>query len=86
MSLISLSGFTALKKRPKVYKARDAAYSVGGNGGYYIAAKPRKYPKTRQQVKIGQVAAKCGIKKGITKAELQNAMQCVKKEFHPDRA
>lgn len=82
MPLISLSQFTAPKRRPKAYKARDAAYSVGGNRGFYIASLPRPYPKTSQQKKVAAVAEKCGIKSGIKKAALQTAMKdCVKKEF-----
>jgi len=78
MSIISLRGFTALKSRPKAYKARDAAYAVGDNPGYYIAARPRKYPRTPQQRKVAQIAAECGIKKGISKADLMKAMRdCV---------
>ena len=78
MSLVSLGGFTALKRRPKAYKARDAAYTVGGHGGFYIASRPKKYPKTPQQVKVGRVAAECGIHKGIKKADLQTKMvDCV---------
>jgi len=78
MSIISLSGFTALKRRPVSYKARDAFYAVGGNGGYYIAARPRKYPRTPQQRKVKAVAIRCGIKHGISKSKLQEAMvDCV---------
>jgi hypothetical protein len=74
MSLISLSGFSALKRRPRAYKARDAYCTTGGHGGYYIAARPRSYPKTPQQAKVGRVASECGIHKGISKAKLQEAM------------
>ena len=79
MAVISLSGaFTAPKRRPKTYKARDAAYPVGGNRGYYIAALPRPYPMTAQQRKVKSVAAECGIKPGISKSALMTAMKdCV---------
>ena len=79
MALISLSGaFSAPKRRPKAYKARDAAYTVGGNRGYYIAGLPRPYPLTPQQRKVKEVAEKCAISKGISKANLQKAMKdCV---------
>ena len=78
MALVSMSTFTAPKRRPKVYKARDAAYAVGGNPGYYIAARPRPYPKTRQQQKVSDVARECGIKPGISKADLQTKMkECI---------
>lgn len=78
MPIISLSGYSAPKRRPKAYKARDAAYTVGGNNGYYIAARPKPYPMTRQQVRVKDTAVKCGIKKGMSKAELQRQMvDCV---------
>jgi len=79
MAIISLAGaFSAPKRRPKRYKARDAAYPVGGNRGYYIASLPRPYPLTSQQRKVKTVAAECNIKPGISKADLMNAMKtCV---------
>lgn len=79
MALISITGaFTAPKRRPKAYKARDAAYVTGGNRGYYIAGLPRPYPRTAPQKKVASVAATCGIHKGITKRELQEKMvSCV---------
>lgn len=78
MALISLSMFSQPKKRPSAYKASGAAYSVGGNKGFYIASLPRPYPKTPQQKKAGGFAADCGIKSGINKAQLQHGMKCVK--------
>lgn len=78
MSLISLTNFSQLKSRPKAYKARDAAYSTGGNRGFYIAALPRPYPLTSQQKKVKTIAADCNIKRGMTKSDLQKAMvDCV---------
>jgi len=79
VALVSLSaGYSAPKRRPKAYKARDAAYPTGGNNGFYIAALPRPYPTTRQQAKVRDVATKCGLKKGMSKADLQRAMvDCV---------
>jgi len=79
MPIISLSGaYTAPKRRPSAYKARDAAYTVGGNNGYYIAALPRPYPKTPQQQRVSRIADECGIHKGISKSALQTAMvDCV---------
>jgi len=82
MALISMSAFSAPKRRPKVYKAKDAAYPVGGNPGYYIASRPRPYPKTSQQRKVGEAAKACGIKAGISKSELQKAMKdCIPGKF-----
>jgi hypothetical protein len=70
--------FVGPKRRPSAYKARDAAYSTGGNAGFYIASRPRPYPLTSQQRKVRDAAKDCGIHKGITKSELQRAMvECV---------
>jgi len=82
MALISISaGYSDPKRRPKAYKASDAAYSVGGNNGYYIAALPRPYPKNAPQRKISALADLCKITKGIKKAALQLAMKsCVTRE------
>ncbi len=79
MALISLSaGYSAPKRRPSVYKARDAAFATGGNNGFYIAALPRPYPMTSQQRKVKNVAVDCGIARGISKADLQRKMvDCV---------
>jgi hypothetical protein len=75
----SLTGvFTSPKRRPKAYKAKDAPYMVGGNRGFYIASLPRPYPLTPQQKKVKEVAKACGIKKGMSKADLMKAMvDCV---------
>ncbi len=51
---------------------------MGGNPGYYIAARPRPYKKTAQQLRAATRAADCGIKSGISKAELQRGMKCIK--------
>ena len=78
MALVSLSGWSAPKRRPKRYKARDGAYAVGGNAGFYIAARPKPYPVTSQQRKVRDVADKCGIKSGISKSDLMIKMRdCV---------
>jgi len=78
MALVSISNYTNPKSRPSRYKARDAAYAVGGNAGFYIAARPRPYPMTPQQKKVKTVAIDCGIKPGVSKADLQRAMvDCV---------
>ncbi len=78
MIVKSLSSVAYLKSRPKRYKAKDAAYAVGGNGGAVIAMRPGPYPLTSQQRRVKDVASKCGIKPGISKAALQKAMvDCV---------
>lgn len=70
------SGFY-LKGRPKAYKAKDAAYTTGGNKGMVLSRYPKKYPKTPQQIGLSAAAKTCGIKKGMNKADLQKAMVCV---------
>lgn len=79
MALISIgSAFSAPKRRPQVYKAKDAAYPTGGNRGFYIASLPRPYPLTSQQKKVKTVAIDCKLKKGMKKSDLQTAMvDCV---------
>lgn len=74
----NLSAIGYVKRRPKAYKASDAAYTVGGNKGFVLAAYPGDYPLTSQQKKVRDVASGCGIHKGISKAALQKAMvDCV---------
>ena len=70
--------FVGPKRRPMSYRAVDAPYSVGGNAGFYIASRPRPYPRTPQQKKVAGIARECGIKKGMKKAALMTAMvDCV---------
>ncbi|MDD3102432.1 MAG: hypothetical protein PHE59_04800 [Patescibacteria group bacterium] len=74
----------ALVKRsaPKRYKAKDAPYAVGGNGGIIIAMRPRPYPKTAQQRRVGEAAKACGIKRGMKKSDLMTAMvDCIPGKF-----
>jgi len=75
---------SALVKRsaPKRYKAKDAPYAVGGKGGIIIAMKPKPYPATAQQKKVGAAAKACGIKSGISKSALMTAMKdCIPGKF-----
>jgi hypothetical protein len=70
--------FVGPKRRPKPYRAVDAAYQTGGNAGFYIASRPRPYPLTSQQKKVKNVARECGVHAGISKRELQDKMKsCV---------
>lgn len=70
--------FFYVKSRPRRYKAKDAAYEVGGKRGIVLAALPSDYPMTPQQRRVAEIARECGIKPGISKAELQKAMkECV---------
>ena len=86
MALISLREFTAPKARPRRYKAKDAAYAVGGNTGYYIASRPRPYKMTPQQKKVKKVAEECGIKRGMNKADLMTKMiDCIKPKMQKEK-
>lgn len=65
-----------VKGRPASYQSDGM--TVGGKRGWVISSLPRSYPKTPQQIKVGRVAAECGIKKGISRAELRRKMvDCV---------
>lgn len=79
MAIISLAGaFSAPKRRPKRYHAKDAPYSTGGNRGYYIASLPRPYPKNLPQRIITKLASMCKITRGMGKKDLMSAMKdCV---------
>ena len=51
---------------------------AGGKFGLVVSLRPKSYEMTPQQFKLKEVIKECGIKKGMTKAELQNAMvDCV---------
>lgn len=82
MAIISISSaFSAPKRRPKRYKAKDAPYPVGGNRGHYIASLPRPYPKNRPQRIIAELAKLCNIKAGMGKSELMTQMKgCVNRD------
>jgi hypothetical protein len=77
-----MAGAVVKKNAPRRYKAKDAPYAVGGNGGIIIAMKPRPYPKTTQQKKVGDAAKACGIKAGMSKSALMTAMKdCIPGKF-----
>lgn len=49
---------------------------------FYLKNAPGPYPATPQQLKMKAVAQKCGIRKGISKAELMTLMkECVGPEM-----
>ena len=51
---------------------------AGGKTDFYIRSRPKKYQMTSQQKKMKDVVEECGIRKGITKKELQIKMvECV---------
>ena len=51
---------------------------VAGHNGFMVKRRPGKYKITESQEVMRQIVQKCGIKKGIKKAELQKMMkECV---------
>jgi hypothetical protein len=51
---------------------------ISPNGHLVLAWRPRKYGKTPQQVRAGNVARECGIHTGISRDALRKAMiECV---------
>lgn len=51
---------------------------VAGHKGFSVKKRPREYRVTEPQEIMRQVVKECGIKKGISKVELQKAMiECV---------
>ena len=50
----------------------------GGKKGFVLKTRPKRYIRTPQQQKLIDVVRECGIKKGISKTELQRLMvECV---------
>jgi len=72
MIIDSIKALGYAKRRPKSHK--QEGYTVGGNPGYVIAAYPRDYPMTNQQKKVRDAARSCGIKKGMSRKALMDAM------------
>lgn len=71
------------KTRPSRYKVSGTPYYAGGNPGIILVNYPRPYPKTAQQRKIGEAARACGIKAGMSRADLTKQMhECIPGKFH----
>ena len=65
-----------MKQRPRSYQSDGM--TVGGNSGWVLSSKPKKYPITSQQEKVRDAAHKCGIKTGMSRSNLRKAMvDCV---------
>jgi len=47
---------------------------AGGNRGFSLKQRPKKYPRLPQQQMFLDALEFCGIKKGISKQELQEKM------------
>ena len=65
-----------VKRRPKPHKLEGI--TTRQHSGFVLAMYPAKYPKTAPQKKVSNVAAECGIKKGISRRDLVTKMiDCV---------
>lgn len=65
-----------IKRRPRAHKLEGI--TTKQHAGFVLAQYPRPYPKTSQQRKVSNVAAECGIKKGISRRDLVSKMiDCV---------
>ena len=65
-----------MKNRPRAYQSDGM--TVGGHKGIIVVNAPRPYPRTAPQRRVAQIAAECGIKKGINRRELRQKMiDCV---------
>lgn len=65
-----------VKRRPASHKLEDI--QTAQHSGFVLAKYPRDYPLTAPQRKMRNVAAECGIKKGISRRELVHKMiDCV---------
>lgn len=54
--------------------------------GYQLKQRPKQYPMTRQQRVFIRALSFCGIKKGISKADLMDKMRnCIPEYFRSKR-
>lgn len=54
----------------------------GGKGGFVLSSRPKNYKILPQQQRLREAAEACGIKKGITRAELLDKMHnCIPEYF-----
>lgn len=54
----------------------------GGKPGFVIHSRPRRYKTTEQQKLVRNVAERCNIRKGMSRAELVDKMvHCVPEQF-----
>jgi len=68
------------KRRPKSHRLEGITTST--HPGYVIASYPRDYPLTSQQKKVRDAARTCGIKKGMSRKALVDAMvDCIPGKF-----
>lgn len=70
-----------LRRRPRAYRADGM--TVGGNDGLYAASRPRPYPITAQQRRVRDAARTCGIRTGMGRSDLRQAMRdCIPRQFN----
>lgn len=58
---------------------------VAGHGGLIVLNAPRAYPRLPQQERFLKGVEYCGIKKGITKAELMDKMKNCLPQYFKER-
>lgn len=65
-----------VKRRPRAHKLDDI--TTRQHSGFVMSSYPRKYPLTRMQKKVKDVASECGIKTGMSRRDLVHKMiDCV---------
>lgn len=83
MILVIIKSFKAvgyLKSRPRSHKLEGI--TTRQHGGMVIASLPKDYPLTSQQKKVRDAARACGIKKGMSRSSLVDAMiNCIPGKF-----
>lgn len=74
MILTTMPGY--IKRRPRPHKL--GPITTRQHSGFVLARFPKDYPITAPQRKVRNVAAECGIKKGISRNDLVGKMiDCV---------
>ena len=69
-----------IKRRPKAHKLEG--FMTTQHAGFVLAMMPHDYPMTAPQKKVRDAAKACGIKKGISRKTLVDAMiNCIPGKF-----
>lgn len=69
-----------LKSRPKAHKLEGI--TTKQHAGMVIAANPKPYPINSAQKRVRDAAKACGIKKGMSRSALVDAMRtCIPTKF-----
>jgi len=69
-----------VKSRPRSHRLEGI--TTRSHAGFVISAYPKPYPLTSQQRKVKAAAASCGIRKGMSRSALVDAMRtCIPGQF-----